>query len=374
MPTPYSTNYNAEDHEHLFHVLDSLLKPDVNHTQNRACRSARALWSPLRADRLLWAKQAWEHPEVDDSKISGSTGGTELVFFKPPNPLLSASTDVGRTIKTRRRSLSKWIDKWCHAFEIPPDQWILALPSRDLCAVGDAAATSASLSNNHHHNENGKGKNDTNLLLLPQLVMLQWDWLLKTLRTALLEWRLDAMFPTLVHPIVHNHWKVQLDQEHKTIVMQCLIFIIRVYCAMKALQWDSMESPVLLTKVLRCATILQDEASGVFQQVDLKVLASLPRIDLPVVDPEIGTTNSKTTTTIHETTSSGHGNMGTHEGPPLRHELVPTTGPTMPSQVPTTVDVTCRNREDVLYLRKRKREDTIFAYNPQASTKVTKRY
>ncbi len=267
MIMPYSTTYNVEDDEAIFHVLESLMQPDVHHPENHACRSARVLWSPRRADRLLWAKQAWEHPEVDAQTRDAAT---ELHHVDKNLLDTNSNKSSSNVISTTNRSLSRWIQKWCTPYEMKTEEWLLLLPSRHFPPQQDKA-------------------ND----LLRQIATTCWDWLLQTLRTALLEWRLDAMFPSLLHPIVHNHWKVQDD----AVLIQSLVFIVRVYCTMRALQRDSMETPLLLTKVLRCATLLQIHASQIFQQVDLPILIS----NEPSHQSEVSATNAKSQATLDST-------------------------------------------------------------------------
>jgi hypothetical protein len=146
---------------------------------------------------------------------------------------------------------------------------------------------------------------------------------------------------------------------------------------MKALQWDSMESPVLLTKVLRCATLLQEDASRVFPKVDLKELASYPKVVLPV-GPEMGISTipmpANTNSTIPAMT--GPATMAPQGPPPVPRDVVP-TGRTTPLPIPASVEVTCQKQEPILLLRKRKRDATAVSTttnNLPTSIKITKRF
>lgn len=290
MSTPYSSHYCAEADEHLFHVWNFLLLPDntsattatataaaaATCSPNNSCiprnlkasRSARALWSAKRneqtADRLVWAKQAWDHFETiqeqfpaADASVAGVSGWTpiaESIRTDGVGDTGDQGEAGGTETLTVKRQLSKWINKWCTPFFLGKEEWILLMDPRDFIV------------------RQGEPKN----LVLEALASEYLDWLQSKLRYALADWRLISMFPTLCHSIVMEYWKENRWRLPPRVI-QCLVFIARVHCAIQALGRDSLERQSLLIKILRCCDLLSKDAQKAFEQAPVSMLCSVQK-------------------------------------------------------------------------------------------------
>ena len=233
MPYPPSDVGGAEEREELFDLWQSLLcQPDSKSPMmNQANPQAKSLWpnDPSHADRLLWARQALENPEMDHQILNPADS----------NALLQQKKEESTATKSNTLSdsdITQWIQKWCQPFGIPPFEWILLIPPEALSMERS----------------------------IQQVRENAWGCLVAVLQKVFTELGFESMLSKYLHPVIHEQWK----RPGNHVAPQCLVFMARAYCASRLLHKNVKDSPTLLAKLLRCIQLLQhpnhrDEAQSI---------------------------------------------------------------------------------------------------------------